>query len=400
MPSGPSGTRGPRCYNRRVMNQHPAVGTGRHALRAGHGAEAAVLALDLGASRIRGALVGTDGRVVQRAEAETPREPTASSVSQACVDVLGRARDAALRAGAAAPVAVGISAVGPLDPARGVIVDPPNMGPQFRDVALASIVAERIGLPTVLDRDTNVAALGEQGFGAGRGVDDFLYLTVSTGLGGAIVRDGVLVHGPDGTAGELGHLPIDIDGPLCGCGARGHLEAISSGGGIARAAREAVQLGRSPALAGVAARVGLARLSAADVAHAEDHGDPEAARIMAYARRAFAEALIALVDLFNPTRIIVGGSVARTQGERWLQPARDAVRDRAFRLPARRVEIVAAALGDDVGLIGAVPLVRSRLGLPAPQRDPPGLRQARPQPRSQHGSRPSGVPREPADAAV
>ena len=334
--------------------------------------------------------MAADGRIVERYATETPVERTGDAVGAACVEALLRVRDAA-RSRNLRLAAVGISAIGPLDPWRGVVIDPPNMGPRFRDVPLARIVAEALDLPAVLDRDTNVAALGEQAYGAARGVDDFLYLTVSTGLGGAIVQRGAIVHGPDGTAGELGHLPIDIDGPPCGCGGRGHLEAISSGAGIARAAREAVERGSSPVLAALARRVGLERISAADVAGAEDAGDPVAASIMQYARRAFAEAMVALVDIFDPSRVIVGGSIARAQGDRLLQPARDAVGDHAFRTAAARVEIVPAALGDDVGLVGAVPLVRGRLGPDAIEPEP------RP---STPRARPSRVPREAVDAAV
>ena len=116
---------------------------------------------------------------------------------------------------------IGISSPGPVDPRAGAVVEPPNLGPDFRDVPLADDVEAALGLPTFLDRDTNVAALGEAAYGAGRGQYDFIYVTVSTGIGGSIVTDGRLFHGPDGMAGELGHVPVELDGPLCGCGGRG-----------------------------------------------------------------------------------------------------------------------------------------------------------------------------------
>jgi glucokinase len=169
-----------------------------------------------------------------------------------------------------------------------------------------------------------------------------VYLTVSTGIGGGVVIDNRLLRGPDAVAGELGHLTIDLDGPECGCGARGHLEAISSGTGIARAARER----------------GLGEIGAVQVAALEDAGDETAAQIMDYARRAFASAVVSIVDVFNPSRVVVGGGIAIGQGDRLLQPARDAVEQLSFRRQAARVEIVAAQLGDDVGLIGALSLVR------------------------------------------
>jgi len=174
-----------------------------------------------------------------------------------------------------------------------------------------------------------------------------LYLTVSTGVGGGVVIGGRLMRGPDQLAGELGHLTIDLDGPQCGCGARGHLEAISSGTGIARAAYDR----------------GLGDISAAQVAALEDAGNETAAQIMDYARSAFAAALVSIVDIFNPSRIVVGGGIAIGQGERLLGPAREAVEQLAFRRQAARVEVVPAQLGDDVGLIGALSLVRlARVG--------------------------------------
>jgi glucokinase len=148
-----------------------------------------------------------------------------------------------------------------------------------------------------------------------------------------------------------------MDGPPCGCGANGHLEAISSGSGIARQARMAIEAGTAPGLRILAERLAPAPLEARHIAAAEDEGDPAAAVIMNRARRSFGAALVGLVDVFNPELIVIGGSLARAQGDRWLGPARDAVEKYAFRVPRTRVRIVEAALGDDVGLVGAQPLL-------------------------------------------
>ena len=324
-----------------------------------------VLALDLGATRLRAALVGPDGTILARGEAPSATERGPAAVLDDAEALLVSVRSGGVPAGqtsaAGQPLGIGISAIGPVDPRAGVIVDPPNAHPSFRDVPIAAELERRLGLPAFLDRDTNVALLGELSFGAARNVADVVYLTVSTGIGGAILAAGVLLHGPDGTAGELGHLLVELDGPPCGCGARGHLEAIASGAGIARAAREAIGNGASPMLAAVAERAGPDRVTAADVAAAEDAGDPAAAGIMAHARRAFAAAMVTIADVFDPTVVVVGGSIARAQGDRLLGPAREAVRETAFRSPSRRLAIVPAALGDDVGLVGCLVLVRFRL---------------------------------------
>jgi glucokinase len=319
-----------------------------------------VLALDLGASRIRAAVVLPDGSLASRADGITRGAAGPEAVIADCIDLLNRVRSATPATTATAIGGLGISAPGPVVPATGLIVEPPNM-PAFRDVPFAEPVGRAVGLPAALDRDTNVAMLGELVFGAARGARHVIYLTVSTGLGGAIVADGRLVTGPDGVAGELGHLVVDLDGPPCGCGDRGHLESFSSGTAIVRAAREALDAGAAPGLASAMGAITPAQVTARDVAAAEDAGDPTATRIMASARRAFASALVGIVNVFAPELIVVGGSLARSQGDRWLDPARDAVRARAFRIPAARVRIVPADLGDDVGLVGASVLVGTRL---------------------------------------
>jgi glucokinase len=321
-----------------------------------------VLALDLGASRIRAAVVLPDGTIISRVEATTRVAAGPDAVVADSVALLRQVRDAAPASIAGGLVAVGLCAPGPVDPSTGTLVEPPNLGRAFRDAPFAGPIGDALGLPTFLDRDTNVAILGELGFGAALGARDVIYLTVSTGIGGAILANGELLTGPDGVAGELGHLVVDFDGPPCGCGGRGHLETYSSGVGIVRAAREVIASGAAPGLAALERRLVPASLSARDVADAEEAGDADAAVVMVTARTAFAAVVVGLVNVFTPELIVVGGSIARGQGERWLQPARAEVRRVAFRIPAARVQIVPAALGDDVGLIGAVGLVAARLG--------------------------------------
>ncbi|HEX4898039.1 MAG TPA: ROK family protein [Candidatus Limnocylindrales bacterium] len=319
-----------------------------------------VLALDLGASRIRAAVVAADGRIVARRAGRTPGADGPAAVLDACIAHLRAVQDDADPGTFGTPAGIGLSAPGPVDPRAGTLVEPPNIGPGFRDVPFAAPIGAALGLPAALERDTHVAALAELAFGAARGCRDFLYLTVSTGFGGAIVVGGRLYGGPDGVAGELGHLPVDLDGPPCGCGGRGHIEAICSGSGIARLATEAALAGRSGALAAALAARGPGRLEGRDVADAAEAGDPEAGAILERARGAFAAYVVGLVNAFAPERIVVGGSLAAAQGERLLGPAREAVERTAFRIPRERVEIVPAALGDDVGLVGAVPLLALR----------------------------------------
>jgi glucokinase len=286
-------------------------------------------------------------------------------VVAACVDALRAASTHGEADGSPAPEAIGISSPGPLDPWAGVVTDAPNLGPEFRGRPLAAEIEASLWLPAFLDRDTNVAALAELTYGAARGVPDFLYLTVSTGFGGSIVTEGRIMHGPDGMAGELGHVQVDLEGPRCGCGGVGHVEAYCSGRAIAREARAAVESSRSPYLQERANVDGIGGLGADDVAAGEETGDPTCAQIMEQARTVFAAACVSYVNAFNPTLIVVGGAIAEYQGDRLFRPARQAVAIGTFPVPAARVMIVPAELGGDVSLAGAYPLVRQRLGNPA-----------------------------------
>ena len=318
----------------------------------------------MGGTHIRAAVVLDDGSRLDPIRGRTPIVEGPAAILDACEAALREARGMVAKNLADSIVGIGISTPGPVDPWRGVVVETPNMGPDFIDVPFANEMARRFGLPAFLERDTNVAALGEMAFGAARDCPDFIYLTVSTGVGGAIVSEGRIFHGPDGTAGELGHTPVAMEG-LCNCGGVGHLEAFLGGAAMARYARVAVADGTSPFLAAHAAREGLDAIEARDIAEGEDSGDEACRVIMERGRRAFAVACVGFVDALNPTRIVVGGAIADAQGERLLGPARAEVAATAFRTPRSRVQFVHAELGADVGLAGGHPLVIARLGDPA-----------------------------------
>jgi glucokinase len=305
-------------------------------------------------------------------------------VLAACREAARQARADAPSELAAAIAGVGLSCPGPVDPMRGVVLEPPNLGPAFRDVPLAAELASSERLPAFLDRDTNVAALGEMAFGAAQGETDFIYLTVSTGVGGAIVAGGEIFHGPDGLAGELGHVPVSLDGPRCGCGGIGHVEAYAAGISLAREARVLLVADASPFLTTRAREIpgGADELSAKDVAEGALAGDPACVTLMDRARRALAAACVGYVNAFNPHRIVIGGSIAVAEGERLLGPIRAAIASEAFEVLARHVTVVPAALGGDVSLAGAQPLVMSRLGQ---SETPPTVSTRRP-------ARPAAVP--------
>jgi glucokinase len=321
----------------------------------------------VGGTHLRTAVVDAAGAVHARRHGRTPTASGGPAIVDASAAALRATLEAWLTGGGARPTGLGISAPGPLDPRTGVTIDPPNLGDSFHGLSLGPPLGAALDLPWAVEKDTNVAVLGETWVGAAAGFRDVVYITVSTGVGGGVLSDGRLITGPDRSAGELGHLVADMDGPICGCGGRGHLEGISSGSGMARSARTALETGAdAPGLAAVAARIAPAPLEAVHVSEAAEAGDAVAQGIIDRARRAFAACVVSIVDMFGPDRIVVGGGIAIAWGDALLQPARDLVARTAFRVQAARVRIVPAALGDDAGLIGSLPLVRSALsGAPA-----------------------------------
>jgi glucokinase len=239
-------------------------------------------------------------------------------------------------------IAAGLSSPGPLDPVTGVILTTQNIA-GFTDshFPIAARVAADLGGPSVfLDRDTVMAAIGEGTIGAAKGLRDFVYLTVSTGVGGAIVAGGRMVRGASNTAGELGHFPVGLDPTVrCRCGGFGCVEAYASGRNLADAY-------------GVAdASVVYANAAA---------GEPGAVALVARSEAALANLAVGIVNALNPERIVIGGSIAEHEPAHVIDPMRRAIAERAFKVPAAAVTVVPSALRGDVSIIGAALAARAR----------------------------------------
>lgn len=306
------------------------------------------IGIDLGGTKISAALLDEQARILAR-----DYRPTLATEGREAV--MARLEEAAraVMANLHPPeqvTAIGIGAPGPLDTRAGVLTAPPNL-PGWRNVPLKAILEGRLGIPAYLENDANAAALAEYHFGAGRGTRNMIYVTVSTGIGGGLILNGALYGGSDGAAGEVGHVTILPNGPLCGCGNRGHLEALSSGTAIAREGRELLQKG-VPSLIAKLTGGDLNAVSAKIVAQAAERGDSEAQRIIAQAMEYLGIGMANLANIFNPDAIVIGGGLTK-MGERLFAPVRQAVRRLAFPVVAETVQIVPAALGDDVGVIGA-----------------------------------------------
>lgn len=309
--------------------------------------------VDLGGTKILTALVGETGEVAGRERVATPQRGPEAVVEA----IAGTVR--AVLSGVNPPdvLGVGVGAPGPMNPGTGVVYQPPNLE-GWHDVPLADLLAARMRMPAHVENDANAAAVGEWWKGAGRGVSDLIYLTVSTGVGGGIIIGDRLVHGVSGTAGEIGHMTIEVNGPRCVCGNTGCLEALVSGTAIARMTREAIAAGRPTAILDLAGG-DPSGVTAEIVDRAARRGDALAREIFERAGFYLGVGVANLLNLFNPARIIIGGGVSKA-GDLLFEPTRRTVRLRAFERPARDAEIVPAQLGDDVGAVGAAAVVFSR----------------------------------------
>lgn len=312
-------------------------------------ADGPAIGIDLGGTQVRAALV--DGsRLLERAAERTDTAGGPHAVLRQIARLIAQvAPDRAQVRG------LGICAPGPLDTETGTILNIPTL-PGWDGLPLRDILADETGLPVALENDGIAAAYGEWRHGAGRGLRHLVYVTVSTGIGGGVVLDGRLLHGRQGMAGHVGHLPLAAQGPGCSCGAAGCFEALASGSALGRLAREAAQGEPDSRLA----LRGPDGLTAREVVEAAREGDDLARRLLEDEAAWLGLGFVAILHAFSPEAIVMGGGVA--EGFDLLEPGiRRAIRARA--MPAfREVPVVRTGLGGNAGLIGAAALA---LGPPA-----------------------------------
>lgn len=310
-----------------------------------------VIGVDLGGTKIHTALAAADGSILAETRIPTETEKGPAHVIGRIVATIEQVqKQAGVSSGYIQVVAVG--APGPLDVDSGVIHFAPNL--RWRDIPLKKLLRERVQIKVRLDNDANLAALGEHVYGAGRGVENMVYITVSTGVGGGLILGGRLYHGATDGAGEIGHIAVLPDGPLCGCGARGCLEAVASGTAIAREARRLAERGKGK---GILALAGGKpdNISAVTVADAAAGGDPEAAAIISLAARFLGIGVANVTNLLNPDMIVLGGGVMEI-GEPIWQGVWLEVEARTLGAARNRLQIVPAGLGQRAGVLGAVAL--------------------------------------------
>jgi glucokinase len=316
-----------------------------------------VIGMDLGGTKILAAVVDQEGRILAEAKLGTKAERGPDVV----IDRLAKtARQATRQAGVdwADVKALGIGAPGPINPVTGFVYNPPNL-PGWDEIALGTRLSGILGIPVCVENDVNLGTLGEHALGVGQGTRDMVGIFVGTGIGGGLILDGKLRSGFRHAAAEVGHMIVMADGPVCGCGRRGCLEAVASRTAIERDIRLGVAAGREsliPALIGESGR-----LTSGMLVKALRKGDPLVTEVMTRVQWYLGLHAASIVNLIDPEMIVFGGGVIEALGEEFLKPIRVTARQYYIqKTDADKVQIVPAKLGDHAGVLGAAVLARQR----------------------------------------
>jgi len=301
--------------------------------------------IDLGATNIKGALVNVEGHILE--EKSIPTEVD-GGVEHVMSRMMGVIRYLVSLAGKVPVTGVGIGCPGQVNVRKGIFHGGPNF-PGWKDVPLVFEIERRIGIPVVIDNDANLAALGEYAYGGGKGVENMLLLTLGTGVGGGLILNGELYRGSSDAAGEVGHTVISLDGPLCGCGRRGCLEAYVGTKGILERLREKLEGGRRSVLSG------KEEVTPKDIGEAADGGDEVAIEVLRETGELLGVGLANFANILNVEKIVIGGGVADA-GELLLGPARERMEREVLKVVRESVRVVKAELGNLAGRIGAARL--------------------------------------------
>jgi len=300
--------------------------------------------IDLGGTKILALLLDGNGNVLHRAETATNAREGAEAVIGRMIGLiresLGPGRSLA---------SIGVATAGTLRAEEGVVAYASNLG--WNEVPLGKRLEAEFGVPVNLENDANAAAYGEWAAGAGKGSRHCVYVTVSTGIGAGIVSSGRLVRGRDNSAGELGHITIDLNGPRCLCGNVGCLELYASGTAIARRAGELA--GENPEAASLLLSKSAGNgITSRHVAEAASEGDELSLRVLREAGLALGNGLVSIIHIMNPEVIVIGGGAANI-GAPLMEPMQEALADRGISSMTSGVRFASPTLGKEAGAIGA-----------------------------------------------
>ena len=308
-----------------------------------------VVGVDLGGTNIKAALFDTEFRMLR--DLSVPSEAAGGPEH-----VLGRIKQAVLtlvsEQGAKLDdvACMGLGITGILDPHEGLSIFSPNF-PNWRNVHVVNAMKETFDFPVYIDNDVRVNLYGEWWFGAGKGFRNLILITLGTGVGSGIVNEGKVVYGTTASAGELGHMNMNPDGPPCGCGGNGCLETYASATGMVNTMKRKLEEGQSSIIQEWT-KGDESKITAKMISEAYDAGDPLAIQVMKETGTILGLGLANAINLLNPQLVIVGGGMAAA-GDRLLNTVRETIARRALPLSAQVCQVVTAKLGDRAGALGA-----------------------------------------------
>jgi len=314
-----------------------------------------VVGVDIGGTKMMAAVLDHKFRVVGRCRKKSkPRktdEPAEERIFQVIIEALGEAGNPVIRG-------IGVGSPGPLDPTTGVIIDTPNLG--WKDFPLAKILSKKFQVPVVVDNDVNVGTYGEWCFGDVSDCEDVIGVFPGTGIGGGIIINRKLLHGFSGAAGEIGHMTVEIDGPYCGCGKRGCLEAVASRIAIAKEAAALAAREDAPNLLRDCG-TDLNNMRSSALAKAIADGDAMVEGVVRRAAYYVGMAIGNLVNILSPEAVVLGGGLIEAMPELFMEEAKRGMKDHAMPFLRKGVRLVPAKLGDDAVVLGAARMIAEKL---------------------------------------
>lgn len=317
-----------------------------------------VVGVDMGGTKILSAVVDAEGNILSTAKVPTQAKDGTSIV----IDRIADSVEEAIQKSSVPDdtiQAVGIGAPGPLDPETGIVIFAPNLG--WKNVPLKTELEARVGFPTFVDNDVNVGTLGEHTFGAGKGIQNLVGIFVGTGIGGGIILNGELFHGASKTAGEIGHIIVKADGPKCGCGRRGCLEALASRTAMTKAFQKAILKKGKKSILKNLTDGDLEQIRSGILAKAVQSKDKLTLKVFKETTKYLGVGIGSIVNFLNPEMIVLGGGVVEALDDKFINDIRKAAKKYALPDTLKGVQIVRAQLGDDAGVLGAAALARQRL---------------------------------------
>ena len=313
------------------------------------------IGFDLGGTSMMAVVANEKGKVLGESYTATDRSSPKATIDQIIAMIEGALKDAKTKASKIE--AIGVGAPGAADPKTGVVAKAPNLG--WTDVPLGSILKKQFGVPVAIGNDVQVAILGEHAFGAAKGAKRAVGIWVGTGIGGGLIADGELQRGARGAAGEIGHMVLDENGPVCGCGRKGCAEAYASRTSMEREVMARIKAGRASVVPDIMKERQKPRMTSSVMTRALAANDEVMKEVVAFAQHYLGLLAGNVVNLYDPEVIVIGGGVAQRLGETFVGPIRDTARSRFLRPdPDGLVKIVHAGLNDYSGALGASVLAR------------------------------------------